>query len=216
MAACGGGDDKAKGTVNTANATMSINQVIAVNASMMTSDGASAASAVQQMTSAGQSIVTPSQSSPRTTGTSAATTGTAECTPTSCTFTNYGDDVAGWSIDGTITKSGDTTTFDLDYHVTSGGMPLDWTIDGSITLTATSLDGRVHSHGVTTLQGGSGSPGGDLTWDTKVDYESIVLTEGCATGGSIHAEVSYQYGAGSYAAQGDATFGPTCGTVTAE
>lgn len=182
---------------------------------MMNSDGAAASSAVQSMTSAGQSLVTPGQASPRLEGTAAATTGTAECTPTGCTFTDYGDDVAGWSINGTISKSGDTTTFDLEYPVTSGGMPLDWSIDGSVTLTATSLDGNVHSHGVTSVEQGSGA-GLDVTWDTVVDYKLIVLTDGCATGGSIHAEVSYDFGATSTAAQGDATFGPACGTVTAE
>jgi len=226
MAACGG-DSAKKGMVNTASATTSVQQVVQVGAALNSMNGDQAASAVQSMTSAGQSIVSPQGAGrelpvgllpdhfPKNLGGSA-TTGTAECTASGCTFTSYGDDVAGWSIDGTITKSGDTTTFDLDYHVTSGGMPLDWTIDGTVTITATLIDGSVHSHGTTSLEGGSGVPSGDLEWDTKVDYESIVITDGCATGGSIHAEVSYKYAGQSQASQGTATFGPACGTVTAE
>jgi hypothetical protein len=227
LAACGGGGGAEKGMVNTASATQSVEQVIAVGDALASSSGDQAASAVQSMTSAGQSIVTPQQqgrelpmgllpsSFPKNLGGNA-TTGTADCTPSGCTFDNYGDDAAGWSIDGTITKSGDTTSFDLEYHVTSGGMPLDWTIDGSVTITATLIDGNVHSHGVTTLQGGSGVPGGDLEWDTKVDYESIVITDGCATGGSIHAVVDYKYAGQHQATEGTASFGPNCGDVTGE
>ena len=230
-AACGG-DDAAKGTVNTTSAKASVEQVGKVNSSMASSNGANAASAVQAMTQAGQSMVTPMGQAGRQLGLlpetfprpdlSQAVSGTAECTPDSCTFTNYGDDGAGWKINGTITKSGDTTTFDVKYDVVSAGTSLKWDIDGKLTITATSIDGDVHSHGVTDVQGGSGAGAINVTWDTAVDYQSIVLdAQGCATGGSVHAVVSYDVNAGgqsggAFDVQGTASFGPACGQVTAK
>jgi len=234
-AACGE-DEPDKGTVNTTSAKASVENVGKVNSSMASSNGANAASAVQAMTQAGQSIVTPSGQPSRLVGLlpetfprpdlSSAVSGTAECTPTSCTFTNYGDDAtsASWKINGTITKSGDTTTFDLDYDVTSAGTSLKWQIDGSLTITATSIDGSVHSHGVTNVTGGTGGAPGqvNVTWDTDVDYQAIVLdAQGCATGGSVHAVVSYDVDAGgqsggAFKVQGTAAFGPACGQVTAK
>lgn len=232
-AACGE-DEAAKGTVNTTSAKTSVEQVGKVNSSMSMSNGANAASAVQAMTQAGQAIVTPMGQAGRQLGLlperfprpdlSQAVTGTAECTPTSCTFNNFGDDSAGsaWKINGTISKSGDTTTFDLTYDVVSAGTSLTWTIDGKVTITATSIDGDVQSHGVTDVQGGSGAGAINITWDTSVDYQAIQLdAQGCATGGSVHAVVSYDVKAGNqsggaFNVQGTATFGPACGQVTAK
>lgn len=231
-AACGG-DDHAKGTVNTANAKASVENVGKVNAAMAASNGANAASAVQSMTQAGQAMVTPSGQPARLLGLlpesfprpdlSQAVTGTAECTATMCTFTNYGDDstTSAWKINGTITKSGDNTKFDLDYDVTSAGTSLKWDISGDVTITATLIDGSVHSKGVTNVDAGSGATGVNVTWDTTVDYDAIALdAQGCATGGSVHAIVSYTVKAngqsgGAFDVQGSATFGPACGQVTA-
>lgn len=231
-AACGG-DDASHGTVNTANAKASVEQLAKINSSMAASNGANAASALQALTSAGQSMVTPAGQAGRQIGLlpesfprpdlSRAISGTAECSATSCTFNNYGDDTAGssWSINGSITKSGDTTSFDITYKVASGGTTVDWTIDGDVTVTATLVDGNVHSHGVTDVASGSNNPGVNVTWDTAVDYNHITLdAQGCATGGDVHATVSYNVksggNGGSFAVQGGAAFGPACGQVTAK
>jgi hypothetical protein len=222
VAACGG-SDAPKGTVNTASARTSVDQVGTVNTSMMASNGDGAAAAVQAMTSAGQSIVTPAGASGRLLGMLPPSfpktdihnaTGTADCTPTGCTFTSYGD--ASYMINGTINKSGDTVTFDLTYDIT-GGQALSWSIDGSVTVTATSIDGEVHSHGETS---GSESGGFTVTWDTQVQYNAITLDgAGCPTAGSVHATLGYDVsgaqGGGSFDTQGTATFGPACGQVTA-
>jgi hypothetical protein len=232
-AACGG-DDHDKGTVNTANAKASVENVGKVNTAMTANNGANAASAVQSMTQAGQAIVTPAGQPQRLIGLlpetfprpdlSNAVGGTADCTATSCTFNNYGDDSTGsaWKINGTITRTGDTTKFDLDYDITSAGTSLKWDISGDVTITATSIDGSVHSHGVTNVDGTSGAPSGvNVTWDTTVDYEAVALdAQGCATGGSVHAVVSYNVKAGgqsggAFDVEGSATFGPACGQVTA-
>jgi hypothetical protein len=230
-AACGG-DDADKGTVNTTSAKTSVEQVGKVDSSMAASNGANAATAVQSMTQAGQSIVTPMGQAGRQLGLipetfprpdlSQAATGTAECTPTACTFTNYGDDAAGWKINGTIKKSGDKTTFDMKYDIVSAGTSLKWDIDGDVTITATSIDGDVHSHGVTDVQGGSAAGAINVTWDTSVDYQAIQLdAQGCAIGGSVHAVVSYDVKAGgqsggAFNVQGTAAFGPACGQVTSK
>jgi hypothetical protein len=218
VAACGG-SDKDPGTVNPQSARTSIDQVGAVNASLQASDGGQAASAVAAMTAAGQSIVTPSGTAgllglapdhlPRPEVLSAQT-GTAECTPAGCTFNNYGDDTPGNSttIDGTISKSGDTITFDLTYDIDSGGQMIDWAIDGSVTVTATSIDGTVDSSGST-----SGGAGGNVSWDVSVTYNDVQLDgTGCPIGGSITASTEYSVaGFTGFNVEGSVSFGPACG-----
>jgi hypothetical protein len=71
------------------------------------------------------------------------------------------------------------------------------------------------------VEGGSNNPGVNVTWDTEVDYNAISLdAQGCATGGSVHAVVSYSVnaggqGGGAFDVEGTATFGPACGQVAA-
>ncbi|CAN5872008.1 hypothetical protein BH11MYX3_BH11MYX3_49140 [soil metagenome] len=233
LAAACGGDDHDKGTINTANAKASVENVGKINAAMASGNGANAAAAVQAMTSAGQSLVSPAgtpqgrlvgllpESFPRS-DLSRAVTGTADCTATACTFSNYGDNSTGssWLINGTVSKSGDTTSFDITYDVTSGGTSVKWAIDGSVTITATSIDGNIHSHGVTDVAAGSGNQAVNVTWDTDVDYQAITLdAQGCATSGKVHAVVSYKVSSGgnggAYDVEGTAVFGPACGQVTA-
>lgn len=216
LVACGG-NDKSPGTVNPGSARTSIDQVGNVNVAMSASNGASAASAVAAMTAAGQGIVTPATGRevigllpaelPRP-AVQLATTGTANCTPTMCTFTNFGDDTPGnsWKIDGTIHKTGDTITFDLSYDIVSSGLTVAWAIDGSVTVTATNIDGHVHSHGVS-----SGAQ--SVTWDVAVDYLNVGLDgTGCPTSGSVHASTSYEVaGQLAYDVEGTVAFGPACG-----
>lgn len=219
LAACGG-SDKDPGTVNPQSARTSIDQVGNVNAAVAASDGNQAASAVAAMTAAGQSIVSPSAPAGKLIGLAPATlpkseilaaiTGTANCTPTGCTFTNYGDDTPGnmWTINGTIGKSGDTISFDLTYDVTSGGTSVDWTIDGAVTVTPSMIDGDVSSTGST-----NAGAGGNVNWDVDVSYNAVQLDgAGCPIGGSITAATSYEVGGqGVYNVEGTVTFGPNCG-----
>lgn len=216
--------------VNGASARASVDSVGDVSAQMMASNGDMAANAVTVMTSNAQGIVTPTNAAgrelvgllpahlPKPT-LSSATTGTATCTPTSCTFDNYGNDdpASGFLIDGTLSRSGDTITFDLTYDVHSGTSTLHWDIEGSVAVTATSIDGNIHSKGETT---GDQQGGFTVKWDVDVDYDAIQLDgAGCPVGGSITATSSYDVNAGGQSAQGynvtgTATFGPACGTVT--
>jgi hypothetical protein len=180
------------------------------------------------MTASGQGIVTPAAPSrispmgllpahlPKPEIQSAAT-GTATCNETSCTFTNFGDDTVGnsWTIDGTISRSGDSYTFDLTYVVALEGFSDNWAIDGAVTVTATSIDGSVHSQGDAT----GTQAGYDISWDVTVDYQAIGLDgQGCPTSGSIHAAASYDVsgagGGGGYDIEGTVTFGPACGQAS--
>jgi hypothetical protein len=201
---------------------------------MQSGNGAAAASGIQAMTSAGQSLVAPSGQAGRQLGllpasfprpdVANAVAGTATCTADTCTFTGYGDDTPGnsWTIDGTVKHSGDTSTFNLDYKVTSSGAAIAWHIDGDVTVNATLIDGSIHSHGKTDVSAMGSTPGVNVTYDTNVDYNNIVLdAQGCATGGDLHATVSYNasvsgQSGGAYNVQGGVTFGPACGAVTAD
>ena len=142
------------------------------------------------------------------------------CTATGCTFNNCGGSSARgtWTINGTIMVSGDTYTFDLDYHIVTSGVDYAWTIDGSLTLTATSIDGSMTSkgHGTVNTMGYNFS----YDYDVSTDFNMVVLDgQSCPTGGSIHSEVSYSTSgvqggeAGNYHVQGTVTFGPTCGAA---
>ncbi|MGE0867825.1 MAG: hypothetical protein AB7P03_04660 [Kofleriaceae bacterium] len=228
-AACGGGKSYDKGMVNSTQARAAIDQVGLVSASMSAMNGSDAADAVMSMTAASQGIVAPAAPgrlqglipdfSTKTGGILSAVSGTAECTATSCTFDNYGDATAGWLINGTISNSGGTYSFDLSYDITSFGSTLKWNIDGSLTVTATSIDGQINSSGESSFEGEGGAGSATIDWDVSVDYRDVVLDpNGCPTGGSVYATTSYevsssQGGSGSYAVEGTATFGPACGQV---
>ncbi|HEY4060189.1 MAG TPA: hypothetical protein VGM39_26425 [Kofleriaceae bacterium] len=205
-AACGGGDGAKEGTTNPANAKTSVTQASTVNSQMGMSDSGGVSGAINAMTSANQGIVTggagresellgliPS-TLPKINTESA--TGTATCTPTGCTFMQYGD--VGYSIDGSVNKSGDTLTFDLTEDFTT--QMLHFQIDGSLTVTATSIDGEVHSKGNTS---GSASGGYNVDWDIDVEYNAVQINAaGCPTSGSVHATSKYDVSAGGQSANG--------------
>ena len=231
VAACGGDDggDAEPGMVNQQSATGSVTQTTAVNTQMAASMAPAVSAAVQQMTAANQNLVSPSSPrelveilsriefpKDRLSSLAPAPTGTATCTPTMCTFENYGDDNPQNTIkiDGTISKSGDTLTFDLTYDIVQAATTYKWDISGSVTVTATSLSGSIRS--VSDIM----TSGTTAKIDIDVDYQDIVLDgQGCAIGGSVNAVSSYDVMAGGQTVQGSnvqgsATFGPACGTVT--
>ncbi len=214
---------KPHGTVSGTSARTSITSIHDVSTAMASGSASSAAGAVMALTAAGESVVTPSSSSPRIAlptawpkgTTRESLTGSATCTPDSCTFDNYGDSdsYGSYLLNGTITDSGDTLTFDLTLDVTTTEGSLHWTLDGSLTVTPALIDGSVHSHGSAT--GSAGSNAYDVTWDVDVDFRSIGLdSSGCPVSGSLSAAVSFQDASATYSAQGTASFGPACGDVT--
>lgn len=220
LAACGGsGSDAKEVPANKDQAKASVTQVGTVNTQMSMSNAMGVSGGVQSMTAANQAIVQGSAARqgellgmiptlPKM-GTQHAEMGTATCTADGCTFTQYGD--VGYLIDGTITKSGDTVTYNLTYDISSG-QNLHFEIDGSLTLTATSIDGEVHTKGTTS---GTESGGYNVKWDIDVQYNAVTLNAaGCPTGGSVHATSTYDVSAGGqsatgYNVQGTATFDGT-------
>jgi len=220
--ACGS-DDPAQGTVTTANAALVVSQLGGISASMSAMNGPQAFTSFRELMYAGQSFVVPRDGSPPSRGFFATTVpimadGAAVCTVASCAFTGYGSFTLAIftteRLDGTITRSGDTTTFDLTYSLASKLGNLAWTIGGSVATTATSIDGNLHGHGELGPNGSFSS--GALTWDLTVDYNAITLDpQGCPTGGSVHVISRYddEPTTGSpthFEVQGTVKFGAAC------
>ena len=171
------------------------------------------------LTADGEAVVVPTGGSPRiamprtwpTGHTYESFTGSATCTPDACTFDHYGDadQYGSYEINGSISRSGDTLSFDLTLDVVATSGSLHWTLDGSLTVTPSLIDGSVHSHGT------ASSTMYQVTWDVDVDYQAIGLdASGCAVSGALAASVSMQDGSASYAAAGTIHFGPACGEVS--
>jgi len=230
LTACGGSDgpDYTRGTINNASAEAAIESISEVGAAIRNGSGEESASGVLALTAVGQSLVIPSGagylqappiglvprswSSDRT-----ALVGTATCDATGCVYDNFGDDseYGSYRINGFIRHTGDTFAVDLTFTLTSAEYTFDWTIDGSITLTPTLIDGDIHSHGSSTGEGYA------ISWDVDLDYDAIgVDGSGCPISGRLAAQVAYDVsgegGRGTFAVAGAVRFGPACGQFAAE
>lgn len=232
-AACGTEDHAPTamdGIVSLSDAQISVQQVTKLSGMMSSTDNALVA--FLAMGSANQRIVIPRSEPyeprglfPHVPVTTAPNIGTMQCMAGTCTFTRYGykggdgELSEGYGIDGTITHTGDTSTFDLTSSFADYYEFMDWVISGSVTTTATRVDGTIHSHGT-----GRGAHGGLPplpTWDVTIDYAAIALdAQGCPTGGTVHAVTSYVHAAGadpfldgetpSFEVKGTVALGPAC------
>lgn len=133
-----------------------------------------------------------------------------------CTFDMCGG--SGYLMSGTITRSGDSYTIDIQMTASTTGIEYEWDYQGAVTMSATSIDGNLSGTGTGTVMAGDMTISYDFDWD--VTYNAIVLdATGCATGGSLDAHVSFSVdgtgGAGAYSGDATVTFGPTCGAATA-
>ena len=234
LTACGGSDepDYAHGTINNTSAEAAIEGISEIGVAIQSGDGETSASGVLGLTAIGQTLVIPSGPSgagrlqapplglvPQSLGRDGlvALTGTASCDDTGCVYDNFGDDTeyGSYRINGFIRKTGDTFAFDLTFDLTSSGYTFDWSIDGSITVSPTLIDGEIHSHGSSTGDGYA------ISWDVDLDFDQIGLDgSGCPTSGRLAARVAYDVsgtqGSGNYAVAGAVTFGPACGQFSAE
>ena len=221
-AACSGGEDA---TVNTDSARACVDQLGKISASMSAMDASEVAHSIVALLSASQSVVVPKDIADPTygieTSISLPFSGTGTCTEASCTFINYRAEVtltATYTIDGSITRSGDTITFDITYDRISKGGSMQWELDGTVTSTATQLDGAIHGHGTT----GGPYTSIHVTWDDTIDLNAVALdAQACPTGGSVHGRIRYtddptmplaggHRWAPSFEVQGTAVFGPGC------
>lgn len=221
---------KLQTTVNPSGASDAVQSITELTSGLNSSDPQSVADAVLAMTAAGESVIVPAggesatarlksmipDSWPRPRFTPAVT-GSANCTPTSCTFDNYGDSEDGESflLNGTISWDGTTLSVDLTFDITGDGVTVSWQEQGMVTITPTLIDGSIHSKGSANAQGESGS------WDISVDYESIGLdSSGCpisgALGVSVDVSVSGSQDSGQYSGDATIDFGPSCGAYSIE
>ena len=223
VGACGGGDDGPPTMVNTSSATSTISQTANFGDALAGSDGASAAGAIQSLGASAQGIVQldPGQASLSIDeGDTANATGTCDCDENGCTFTDCGDDGGTWTMNGSISTSGDTYTIDLSMDMNVSGYMYSWDYDGSITITDTQISGNLSGDGDATFSQEGGGGDINISWSWDVDYNDVQLdAQGCATGGSIDSSVSYDAGSsqggGNFSGSGSVTFGPACGDVTA-
>jgi len=137
----------------------------------------------------------------------------ASCTPAMCTFAfSYAMYPSIGSFDGTVIRDGHDVTLALDaYNGHSPALGAQWTIDGSLTLTGTTVSGTFHARAV--VNGNFPAPG---TYETTVDFNSVsVDTDGCPVGGSLQAvdiaKVTEGDLADSHDIAGSIAFGPACG-----
>lgn len=227
LAACGGSDERdyTRGTINNASAEAAIESISEVGAAIRNGNGEQSASGVLALAAAGQTLVIPAGAGalqappiglvPRSFG--RPVVGTATCDDTGCVYDNFGDDgeYGSYRINGFIRHTGDTFAIDITFSVTSAEYTFDWTIDGSITVTPTLIDGEIHSHGA------SRGDGAVVSWDVDLDYDAIGLDgSGCPISGRLAVQVAYdvsgESGSGSFAAAGAMRFGPACGQYSAE
>jgi len=145
-------------------------------------------------------------------GTPADVGGVASCTAMSCVFTGYGlitpVNYRIWKLDGTVSHSGDTTTFDVTGSFVNHLERASWVIDGSVTTTAARVDGTLHSHGTK-----HNAAALEWTRDVAVGYDAIALdAQGCPIGGSLSVASSLDDvdDTRSFDLEGSMPFGPAC------
>jgi hypothetical protein len=221
FAACGGDDDGGSSVeteANPASATATVSQMNSFGTSFASADGPSTATAAYSMGLSAGGIVVPAAESgeqTRQTGPAFASPEGCVCDETSCTFTECGDVAGTWEINGTISKSGDTYTFDYTMDFNQVGYVWTFATDGEITISTTLIDGSLSSDGDGTFDDGQGNQiESSWAWDLTANDIGLDGT-GCATSGSMDASVDYSGSVNgqSYSYSGDATvtFGPACG-----
>jgi len=210
IAACGGDDDDGlPTTTNPQSARSTVDQTANLGDQLDMAEGFGAAGAVQAIGGSAQGIVTldpgAAQRIEQTPGGNAM--GTCDCDASGCTYTDCGDDAGAWTMNGTISISGDTTDIDLMMVTNSAGLMYTWDYDGSITITDTMISGSLSGDGAVSTMGV------DIDWSWDVDYNDVELdAQKCPIGGSVDASVSYSTGSeGDFSGSGTVTFGPSCG-----
>lgn len=155
------------------------------------------------------------------------------CATTSGNTTTYTDcDIAPTTFNGTVSTSGDDVTVDItaDVDPSAYNGPLDAATggaggagvsiqvnsvtvreQGTLTVTPSSLDGVLDVDidiAMTVTMPVIGEQTTSQNTSLNIDYDNLVITNGCATGGTLAVDD------GSYAAI--AMYGPTCGDVSVE
>lgn len=222
--ACGEGEH-GTGVMHADTARTAMTELGAIPASMAAMDGYGVLVHVQKMVGASVRIATPTLDGAGLRGgvgpvpTPPMPMGTANCDAASCTFADYGIGVPyiAYRLDGTITHNGETLELALTHAYVDHLNKMTWMIDGALTLTATSIDGRFHGHG----EGAAGVSHDErpVIRDVVVEYDAVQLdAQGCPIGGSLYARSDYDDPTGgqdnedspSFAIEGTMKLGPDC------
>lgn len=205
ISACGGGEDAAMpGTVSSVQAQSAVSGSVMLRSAVDTMEGAQIAAAVLQVNASTSGIVTP-QGAGTTKGltsenvetvTQAQTSGMQSCTAAGCTFTDYSTggstlngrvDVAD-AGDGAKSIKWDLTIEGSGLGAAAGGFGFNYNAKGDVTVSMTALNGEVHT--VATVSGSNQGQSYEGGYTADVRYQSIVLSNGKPTGGSIWAKVT--------------------------
>jgi hypothetical protein len=204
---CGTNHAPAPAPVNECAATESVTELSALTNAMATMDGPTGFAAADTMFADGIAIFDTgcrAAALPPGAGVS------ASCSPASCTFTvRFAMYPEIYNFDGTVMRDGEVLTVSLhsfDGHNSEAGR--DWSIDGSLTIESSTIDGSLHATGSDTL-------GYPATYDTTVDYRAVVVdASGCPIGGSMYAtnvtKIDPSSGMQSQNVDGVLDFGPAC------
>lgn len=234
--ACGGGSDYPTKT-NPQAAAAAVMQLAGIGAGVQGSSSDSAANGVLALGSAAQNIIQPVTNQPggqpmptaliTDPGQIHTLTGTCSCDATGCVFKSCSDAQAGFTIDGTISVSGQSYSFDVSvtqsYSNSTTSTKTNMSTSGDITITATSIDGSISGNGDTSdvITGSNGQQTIKGSWNWTMDANQIALDQNrCAVGGALHTCLSAHASSSTQSAQyngcGTVDFGPTCGDATAE
>jgi hypothetical protein len=130
-----------------------------------------------------------------------ATESGGKITYNNCTYGSSGSSV---TVNGTVKVEGDKYTMDLTIKASYSGMTYDMKYDGTITATASTVNGSLDFE--YTTQGS--------TYTISIDFNNIGLTNNCPTSGSMSMDVDVTV-QGYSGSPGAVTidFGPNCGDV---
>lgn len=203
-AGCGGGDDgpaAMPGMVNATQARSSVTAAVGLRTATEGMMGASVAASAMSFNASTTNIVTAKTGGQALTAAllaadlelvaQAQTSGTQMCTASKCTFDKF---VSGTTtLDGTVEFAPSGESKSIKWNLTMkgtgpavGGLSYDYNGKGDILISATSLGGTV-----TTVTSGSTSAGGQaVTFNAEsfVRFESVVLSGGTPTSGSLYAK----------------------------
>ena len=219
------------GQVNTPVAKQAAAQTITAVTSLQSSnDGKSGVSSLEGAAAQAQGIISPATGSGglpaallgATIGTARQALGTdAGCvcdeTAKTCTYTNCSPNGAtNFTVNGKMSwGNGKVVATNLVYDVSqTGGIDsIHITLDCDLTVSATSIDGTMHTTGNTAFEtGDAGSSGiGQVTyaWDTSIKYDAVTYANGAATGGSLDVTGSYTISYGASGILPDQTYSGT-------
>jgi hypothetical protein len=221
MLGCGGGNSGGidegpsaqEGTAEPSAINATVTEADGLNSALSAQNGEALAGAAVGLSGAAMEAVRPASGQKltiqdamtRTIADNTNTTGTKNCTPTGCTFDNFGDGnftVSGsvtasdgmngakhivWALSGKATDLGGSSQ-----QVENLNFTFSW--KGDLNASATSLDGAAGA----TWSGSGTAQGQSFSFDygSIIKFQAITLANHCATGGSVFAKwwVSAQSG----------------------